>query len=226
MTPISKPNRIRRQSLPDLVAEALRSRILSGELADGDVLVQETVASDFDVSRMPVREAFRQLEAAGLLRRNASRGAIVTSVPVDEIPELFDIRLALEPQALRHAMPMMTEATMAEARKILSLLADAYGRGDISSWGGLNWRFHECLYRPSRRGQTLEILSAVHMRTDRFIRLQLVLTRDFAEAEEEHRMLLHHAASGNAVAAEALLVRHITTAKQSLMAALERRAGA
>ena len=58
---------IKRQSLPETLAESLRERILNGEFKEGEPLIQESIASEYGVSRMPVREAFRQLEAAGLI---------------------------------------------------------------------------------------------------------------------------------------------------------------
>jgi DNA-binding GntR family transcriptional regulator len=66
--------RIQRQSLPETLAASLRERILNGEFQEGDALVQDTIAEEYEVSRMPVREALRQLEACGLVALRLHRG--------------------------------------------------------------------------------------------------------------------------------------------------------
>jgi DNA-binding GntR family transcriptional regulator len=90
----SKPSihRIERQSLPETLAASLRERILNGEFKEGDPLVQETIAEEYEVSRMPVREALRQLEALGLIVMRTHKGAIVTSMQQAKVAELFDLR--------------------------------------------------------------------------------------------------------------------------------------
>src|SRR5689334_7635278 len=97
--------KIKRQSLPETLAESLRDRILSGEINEGDALIQDALAREYDVSRMPVREALRQLEALGLVAIQIHRGAVVTSIPTEQIAELFDLRALLECEILRCAIP-------------------------------------------------------------------------------------------------------------------------
>lgn len=76
------PNlRIKRQSLPDTLAESLRERILNGEFKEGESLIQETIATEYGVSRMPVREAFKELEASGLITTQIHKGSVVKSIP-------------------------------------------------------------------------------------------------------------------------------------------------
>ncbi len=88
-------HRIKRKSLPETLADSLRERILSGEFKEGDQLVQESIADEYQVSRMPVREALRQLEASGLIELKAHRGAVVTSIPLEQVSELFELRALL-----------------------------------------------------------------------------------------------------------------------------------
>src|SRR5260370_30346894 len=85
-------HQIRRQSLPETLAESLRERILNGEFREGDALIQDATAQEYDVSRMPVREALRQLEADGLVAIRIHKGAIVTSVPTAQVAEPFELR--------------------------------------------------------------------------------------------------------------------------------------
>ena len=214
---------IKRQSLPETLAQSLQERILNGEFKDGDPLVQETLAEEYDVSRMPVREALRQLEASGLVAMQTHRGAVVTAVPIEEIGELFDLRATLECEVLGHAVPRLAAEHVAGARTVLAQLEEAYRQGDVSRWGGLNWQFHRSLYVAAGRTQTLAIIQGINLKTDRYIRLQLQLTGAgaVADAETEHRELLRLSEAGDAKAAVAYLRKHISKAGRNLILALK-----
>src|SRR3569833_2490749 len=97
-------HRMHRQSIPGALADSLRERILNGEFKDGDPLIQEAIAAEYECSRMPVREAFRQLEAAGLIVCKLHKGAVVTTLPHDQIMELFELRAMLESDILRQSL--------------------------------------------------------------------------------------------------------------------------
>ena len=212
---------ILRQSLPESLATSLRERILNGEFREGEPLIQETLAAEYQVSRMPVREALRQLEAAGLVAMRTHRGAVVTSISVEEIRELFDLRALLEGEILGHAVPKMTPADLDAARGILAALETAYRDRDSARWGALNSDFHRSLYRPAERVQSLGLIAQINVQTDRYIRMQLQLTGHFAAAEAEHRDILHLCQEGETQAAVAALRRHIDSAGDDLLAALQ-----
>src|SRR6187402_1183909 len=126
-------------STPDTVREALRRAISAGELAPGIQLRQDELAEKFGTSRIPVREALRQLEAEGFVTFLPNRGAVVSDLSVDEVVELLEIRIALECHALRLAIPVLGEIDLDEARKILQ----AYdSEPDPAKWGAFNWKFH------------------------------------------------------------------------------------
>lgn len=221
--PSPKAHRIKRQSIPDSLAESLRERILNGEFREGDPLVQETIAAEYDVSRMPVREALRQLEASGLVKLTTHKGAVVTSLPSEQISELFDLRATLECDLLARALPNITADDLATSRAVLAQLEDAYHREDVGSWGRLNWEFHRSLYLPANRVQTLAVVQGINLQTDRYIRLQLLLTGAVADAEVEHREILRLCEEGDAEHAVPYLKRHILSAGRNLLAAIKDR---
>src|SRR5215469_3212241 len=103
-------HRIHRQSLPEALAASLQERILNGEFKDGEPLIQETIAEEYEVSRMPVREALRQLEALGLIEMKTHRGAVVTAMHQDRITELFDLLAILEGDIMARALRNFNEA--------------------------------------------------------------------------------------------------------------------
>jgi DNA-binding GntR family transcriptional regulator len=202
---------IQRQSLPQTLASALRERILNGEFKDGDPIVQETVAEEYEVSRMPVREALRQLEGQGLVILKTHKGATVTSMKKEKVSELFDLRALLECEILARALPRFSESAVAASQTILKQLESAYHNADIPKWGALNWQFHRSLYLLADRPETLSIIEGINTQTDRFIRVQLVVSGAIATAEQEHRELLRLCAERDPAAID-YLRQHILRA--------------
>jgi DNA-binding GntR family transcriptional regulator len=200
---------IKRLSIPEAVAQSLQQRILSGEFKEGDALIQEALATEYQVSRMPIREALRQLEATGLVVMQMHKGAVVTSIPIDQIAELFELRALLEGDLLTRSIPKMTDTHFAIARDLLAQLERAYREEAVSQWGDLNWQFHRSLYVAADRVQTLALVQSVNLQTDRYIRLQLLISHAVERADAEHRTLLDLCAQRDVPAAVAFLRTHI-----------------
>jgi len=213
-----------RRSLPSAIAERLRDKILRGELRDGEQLRQHAIAEEFEVSRIPVREAFRQLEAEGLITIIEHRGAMVSALSPDEIQEYFDIRAALECAILRHAVPRLNEDDLTRAEKILEEYEAALGdESDFDVWGELHWRFHSTLYAAARRARFMSLIQTINNHADRYIRLHILFSRDaHRHAKDEHRALLELCRQGDAEAASHLLHEHITKAGREMKEFIER----
>jgi DNA-binding GntR family transcriptional regulator len=211
---------ISRQSIPESLRDALRERILNGDFKEGEALIQDAIAEEYDVSRMPVREALRQLEAMGLVAMRTHKGAVVTTVPTEEVEELFELRALLECDTLLRAIPQMVDQDVVEARDLLRELEASYEQGNMDAWGRLNWAFHHRLYLPSRRARTLAILQGINLQTERFIRVHLVVTQGLEAAQKEHRELLHLCALRETEKAVTFLRAHIIDAGRSLVAEL------
>jgi len=210
-------NTIPRTSLSSAVAEKLREKIVQGDIQEGEQLRQDAIAQEFAVSRIPVREALRQLEAEGLITIVPHRGAVVSLLSCDEIEELFEIRAILEPEVLRVSIPNLKESDFANAEKILETYDTALrDEGDVSEWGCLNWQFHSTLYAGAHRPQFMNVIRTINYNGERYIRLQLYLTRALERARKEHHMLLALCRKRNIEDACELLARHIRTAGKSL----------
>lgn len=216
---------IKRQSVPEAVAASLRDRILTGEFADGDQLRQEAIAAEYEVSRMPVREALRQLEAEGLVRFQTHKGAIVTKLSPREVGELFDLRVLLETDLLQHAIPRMTEPDFAATEGVMRRLETAYHERDASAWGAVNWEYHQSLYDPADRPQTMSLAVTINNQTDRYVRLQLLLTGEIDRAERDHRELLLLCRARDIKRAVPFLRKHILDTKNELLDIMQRDLG-
>lgn len=165
-----------RLTVAGATVQALRAKIMAGELPAGVPIRQDDLAAELGVSRIPVREALRQLEAEGLVVLHPHRGAVVSSFSIEEIAELFELRAIIEPDLLRRAIPCLTRNDVERARQVLEAYESALVSGDSRQWGTLNWQFHSILYAPARRPRSMTILQNLNQHCDRYIRMQLALT--------------------------------------------------
>lgn len=216
-----KRRAVARQSFPEVIAADIRKRILNGELAEGELIRQEVLAEEYDVSRMPIREALRGLDAEGLVNFTANRGATVSRHSIQDIGEMFDLRVLLEVDLLRRSIPLMTEEHFARCEEILVSLEDAYQSRDVENWGVLNTEFHASLYVAADRRLSSELVNRVNLLADRYVRMQLVLSNHRKTAKDEHRELIQLSRRGDIEAACVLLVKHINRTKYQLLEMVE-----
>jgi DNA-binding GntR family transcriptional regulator len=147
----------------------IRRRILSGVLEPSAPLNQEALAPEFGVSVTPVREAVRRLEAEGLVHFQAHKSVIVAPLSFNELREIYDIRLTLDPYAASLATSKVTDEELNEVeRRARAPLSD-----DPLEQVALNHAFHRCIYARSGNGLLTEILDRLWERTDRY-RIMLV----------------------------------------------------
>jgi DNA-binding GntR family transcriptional regulator len=210
-------HKIVRTTTVELVTTAIRQRILSGDLAPGEVLRQEALADELGVSRVPIREAITRLTGEGLLTKVPHKGAYVAELSIEEVQETFEIRLRLEPWLFSQAIPHITDAEIAKAEKLVSEMDHA----DSGVWGQLNWRLHETLYLPARREITLQMLRGLHDRSDRYFRFQVVQVPIREQSHEEHMNLIDACRKRDAKLGAKLLEQHVKTAAQQIIAVVQ-----
>lgn len=200
-------------STPDAVREELRRAISAGELPPGIQLRQDELAERFGTSRIPVREALRQLEAEGFVTFLPNRGAVVSDLSVDEVVELLEIRIALECHALRLAIPAMGDVDLDDARTILRSYDE---EPDPEKWGAFNWRFHKSLYAPCNRPRLLAMIEANYGHVGRFTRALVSRATGKDRPQREHYQLLEFCRDGEIEKAVRLLREHIVQTQKTL----------
>jgi len=214
---------IPRQSLSAAVVERLREKILSGELREGEQLRQDAIANEFQISRIPVREALSHLAAEGLITIYANRGAVVSALSPDEIMQLFETRAVLECYMLRCAIPNMKIEDFQRAEDILKLYEESLEKdSEVKSWGRWNWSFHSALYAAASRPVMLSFLKTLNINCDRYTRLHLIFTRDLHRAGQAHRELLDVCRKKDPELASTALWKHITEAGEYLREFIKR----
>jgi DNA-binding GntR family transcriptional regulator len=206
--------RLSHKSTPTLIAESLRDDIQSGRLAAGAALHQHELADRFGVSRIPVREALRQLETDGTIRYVPSRGAVVSEYTPDEVAERFEIRGQIEPLALRLAMPHLTPELVRAAERELIAMRD---ETDPARWGKHHRAFHHVLYEAARRPRLLAIIESLYMSVT-----TLLGPGTFAAAmrahDAEHAAILDACRAGDAKAGERALRAHLRATQERALA--------
>ena len=137
----------------------LQTAILSGEIPDGSKLTEQAICKKYNVSRTPVREAFRQLEADGLIENIPNRGAYVTALSKRDISDLFDLRSLFEVQAIEWAITRMTGEDIDALRETVEFMEFYTLRGDIEKVLMFNSQFHSILYAGTKDRMIQKTLS-------------------------------------------------------------------
>ncbi|MBE0690195.1 MAG: GntR family transcriptional regulator [Anaerolineae bacterium] len=222
---LSQRKPLKRQNLASMLVDDLRKRLLCGEFSGGTLLRQEQLAQEYGVSRMPVREALRQLDSEGLVIMQTNRGATVSELSLAEIDEIFDLREVLELDLLERAIPNMTPESLDKSRRILDELDEAYTTHDIAQWGALNGKFHMSMYEPAGRSISLSLVNRISLQVDRYLRLQISMTEAMTDGAVEHKAMLDLCAQGKTAEALELLATHIRRTKAQLIGILSARHG-
>jgi DNA-binding GntR family transcriptional regulator len=194
----------------DAVYQALRHSILQGDLAPGERLRSDALANELRVSRTPVREALRKLEAEGLVVRSGS-GLIVRALSEQDLTELFYVREALEGMAARLAAENATPSEKAEIRELLEDMEALHRRGEVEALRRLTGEFHQLVCRASHNNRLLQSLKAL-LDTIRQIQTSTLYGEGRpAEAIKEHRDLLRAIEARDGDRAEKLAREHRRT---------------
>ncbi|MBV7315128.1 GntR family transcriptional regulator [Shewanella sp. NIFS-20-20] len=219
---MSRTTPIVHKTRTQVVVEVLREKILSGDIGAGEPLRQSALAEELNVSRIPIREALVQLEAEGLVKFEAHKGATATELSVTQAKELFELRALIETELLAKAIPNIQDDDLKQAEQVLNQLESAFKTEDaVGSWSELNTQFHTCLYQPANRPHTLDVVHGLNTNCDRYIRLQLLLTGGIPQAEQDHRDLLEFCRTKQTDKAVKLLRNHILHAANAISELVE-----
>jgi len=203
-----------RLSASDHVAQTLKKAIVDGLLPAGELLRQDEIAAHFHVSKIPVREALKHLEAKGLVTFLRNRGAVVASLSAAEIDEYMEIRAMLEARAARLAAGRISDRTLAEARHHLEAFSLA---SEAGRWGELNWLFHSTLYSAAGRPILLGEIRSLYNKVERYVRALLSVTTEMPKTQQEHAEILEAFVRRDPDAAAELTRAHVLDAGASLV---------
>lgn len=204
----------RPSSTVDSIVELLQEAIVRGDLPQGMPLRQERIAQKFGISKIPLREALARLDAGGFVTTHPRRGVFVSEISTEKIEEIFQLRLSIEPDVIRYAVPRMTAANMAAAEQII----EKFGVTENAKLGELNWQLHRTLYTPSGRELSLQILGNLHLHVDRYVRLHMGVLDPHRASNDEHRALLAACRQRDVELAVSILREHIDNIRLAIRA--------
>lgn len=187
------------------ISRILAERIIAGEIEPGVRLRQDHVAEEFGASHVPVREAFRRLEAQGLAVSTPRRGVRVAAFDLAEVKEVAQMRAALEVLALRHAAPNLTAADLDAADEAARACDTS---GDVRAFEEANRRFHRLIVTPCGMGRLLATIDDLHAASARFL-FAAWRSNWEARTDHDHRAILAALRKNEVDGACAILARHV-----------------
>lgn len=190
------------------IAETIAERIISGALKPDTPLRQDRVAREFDSSHVPVREAFRRLEAQLLVVSTPRRGVRVAPLDANSVREIAEMRAALEVVALRNAAPRLTAAHLA---RIELALIEADNAETLAEFETANRAFHRALVAPCGMPRLLASLEGLQLANSRLVFSMARVAGWRPRSNQDHRLILAALRARNVDQACGLLARHIQT---------------
>ncbi len=196
-----------------VIEEKLRSAILDGRLPEGMALRQQELATLFGVSRMPVREALRQLEAQSLLKVVMHKGAVVAPLIGEDAVDTYAVRLLLETEALRQSIPNLTPEHLAQARSYIDQLDT---ETNLTELGRLNRLFHLSLYAGATNRKLLRMIEQELNEEERFLRFHLSAMGLGKPTQDDHIALVDAVQEKNIEHAVQVLQDHLNHASATI----------
>jgi DNA-binding GntR family transcriptional regulator len=174
-----------------VAARRLRELIVSGELVPGQRITERLVADHLEgMSRTPLREAFKILEAEGLVRIEPNRGAVVTALSVDEVAAAIDVLIGLETLAAEAACAHITDAEIAAIEALHDRMEQAYRGGDLMAYFHLNQAIHQHIVDAARNPVLSRIYAAECARIRRYRYAGNQQNERWGRAVREHEAIL------------------------------------
>jgi DNA-binding GntR family transcriptional regulator len=227
-----------RRALVDKLASQLHARVLSGELPSGTRLRQEALAEEFGVSRTPVREALRKLQAGGLVELQPNRGAVVRGLSAREIRDAYEVRAALEALAAQLAAERISREQLERLNRVQGEFRTALGRAlarrrggrevgvrELRRWAKANDDFHQTIHEASGNEVLASALAQLARNFPRDLS-RLVVSESTAMLEanvREHEAILDALSRRDAEAAYELMQRHVARAGSLVTLRVEQR---
>lgn len=201
-------------SLTSVVQQEIERAILVGEYEPGSKLIEATLAEKMGVSRGPVREAFRMLEEAGLVRNEKNRGVFVRDIPIDEAVEIFDLRAAMDELVGRQLAKNITPVQTKVLKGLVEAMEKSVKLKDARGYHLQNLHFHDQLVEMAGNRKLTEIYRKLIKELSLFRRLNLADGWLMPTSANEHRQIVKAIASGDADAAGRAMFNHAMESKE------------
>lgn len=221
---MARVSALSRETLAERAHISLRSAILSGRFQRDERLIQEDLARELGVSRIPIRDALRMLESEGLLRTDERGGYFVVGMGPEDAQEIYELRLLLEPHAAATALPKMSGEDIVELFDLAETMIRAAKDHDLETYVRLNKSFHLSLYEHSGLRRTQRIIENLWSGLPPMA--PIAVPGQLKNSLVEHDAILSALRSRSVLALRSAMVEHITHARQLMLAHLAARESA
>lgn len=205
------------QTTSSAVTQLLRQSLDRGRWASGAPLRQEEIAAELGVSRVPVREALFQLQAEGLVHMVPNKGMYVRTASAADLHEWFRLRQLIETDVLVEAVPLHDAASINRLETVQAALDKARS---VADWIAGDREFHEALYAPAQRPESLAIVRRLRFLVDRFYFARMKPGTRAQGWHQEHHALIRAVRRRDAAAAARVLQAHLAETERAALAAL------
>jgi DNA-binding GntR family transcriptional regulator len=209
------------RSLAEDAADRIREQILAGGFAQGEHLVEARIAEQLNVSRGPVREAFKLLRSEGLLLEEPRRGTFVVSLSASDVREIYGVRAAVEGRAARLLAGRKDPAAITELHTLLTSMEAAAKEGDVTAVYRQDLAFHDALCRLSGNARLHEVFARYVPMLRALLRVDERMQESLAVVAEQHRPIVEAIDAGDVEAAVACAERHCDDAGELIAGYLD-----
>jgi DNA-binding GntR family transcriptional regulator len=203
-------------SLGTRIFREIENRILRGDYAPGESLVETRLGEEFGVSRTPIREAVRQLEHTGLVEIVPNKGAVVVGITEQDLLDIYEMRIPLEGMAAAHAAGNISQENLARMQESVDLLDFYISRGDTEALSKTDSVFHEVIYHSCGSWILRNILMDFHNYVSRAKVRPFQDSAHAAAALSEHRAILDALEKKDSKKAQSLAEQHVRFAKKRI----------
>lgn len=200
------------ETLPSKIYRILREAIIKGQLKPGERLVQDELAKTLNVSRMPIREAIKQLAAEGYVTVEPHKGAVVKQFTIQELEEIYFLRAKFEPMAAAESLKLMSPQLVTQLRELNEKMKKT---DDTDEYVQLNIQFHHLLIKDCPWGKLNSIIE--NLWTGFPQQTPHLLPNQIATSISEHDLMVEALANNNIELTCQLLELHITRAKYDVL---------
>ena len=204
-------------SLEEQVTATLESEILTGKLAAGTALTEQSLSVRLGVSRTPIRAALHTLAEEGLINLVPNRGAVVVGVTREDLIDIYKIRMRLEGLASALAAERISREDLATLRESVELAEFYISRNDTEHLKELDTQFHAIIYRASGNRMLNKTLSELHRNIISYRKMSLSVPGRLERSVGEHREILKAIEAGHAERADSLTCAHVAAALENML---------
>jgi len=203
--------------LSEKIADVLRENIVSGNIQSGQKITENQVAKILNISRPPVREAFRILAGEGLITLIPRKGAFVSELSIREVREIYEMKAMMESFAARLAIPIIDKEEITKLDLILDLMKEKIEENSFEDIQKLNIEFHQKIIEMSKNQKLIRFYKSIILPIRKYQRLGLSAPSSWQISFQEHKNIVEAIKSKNAELAEKLAREHTMRAIQRVI---------